>query len=154
MNTTLKRSVLRKSWKTLFAILKTRFTNFCLRAKRRKWICSGLMGTKPVSLRKWCRQRKWKWYVPGNGRPGGRYRQYVMEPILLTERCEYEYLCCTWLRAVYWIFVIFRLDIRLRVELQRELFGNCVFRTWRHSRCQPTVFRWVGSISRTDAKNV
>lgn len=49
-----------------------------------------------------------------------------MEPILLTERCEYEYCVARGYEPLLDIRN-FRLDIRLRVELQRELFGHCVF---------------------------
>ena len=59
-----------------------------------------------------------------------------MEPILLTERCEYEYCVARGYEPLLDIRN-FRLDIRLRVELQRELFGTCVL---GRSRCQPTVF--------------
>lgn len=48
-----------------------------------------------------------------------------MEPILLTERYEYEYCVARGYEPLLDIRN-FRLDIRLRVEIQRELFGHCV----------------------------
>ena len=43
----------------------------------------------------------------------------------MTERCEYEYCVARGYEPLLDIRN-FRLDIRLRVELQRELFGHCV----------------------------
>lgn len=65
-----------------------------------------------------------------------------MEPILLTERCEYEYCVARGYEPLLDIRN-FRLDIRLRVELQRELFGHCVLGRGDISVANQRFFRWV-----------
>ena len=49
-----------------------------------------------------------------------------MEPYLITERCEYDYAVSRGFEPLI-DTKHFRLDIRLRIELQREKFGHCVF---------------------------
>lgn len=65
-----------------------------------------------------------------------------MEPILLTERCEYEYCVARGYEPLLDIRN-FRLDIRLRVELQRELFGHCVLGRGDIPVANQRFFRWV-----------
>lgn len=75
-----------------------------------------------------------------------------MEPILLTERCEYEYCVARGYEPLLDIRN-FRLDIRLRVELQRELFGHCVLGRGDIPVAPTNGFSGgFGSISRTDAR--
>lgn len=65
-----------------------------------------------------------------------------MEPILLTERYEYEYCVARGYEPLLDIRN-FRLDIRLRVELQRELFGHCVLGRGDIPVANQRFFRWV-----------
>lgn len=74
-----------------------------------------------------------------------------MEPILLTERCEYEYCVARGYEPLLDIRN-FRLDIRLRVELQRELFGHCVLGRGDIPVANQRFSGGFGSISRTDAR--
>lgn len=66
-----------------------------------------------------------------------------MEPILLTDREEYQFVTdrgfCPLLD-----YKRFTMDIRLRVEIQRELFGHCI--TGRGANIMAAnerFFRWV-----------
>ena len=66
-----------------------------------------------------------------------------MEPYLLTDRDEYQY-CIN--RGYNPLIDIrnFKMDIRLRVEIQRELFGHCVFgRGANIMAAKERFFRWV-----------
>lgn len=66
-----------------------------------------------------------------------------MEPYLLTDRDEYQY-CIN--RGYNPLIDIrnFKMDIRLRVEIQRELFGHCVFgRGANIMAANERFFRWV-----------
>lgn len=66
-----------------------------------------------------------------------------MEPYLLTARDEYQY-CIN--RGYNPLIDIrnFKMDIRLRVEIQRELFGHCVFgRGANIMAANERFFRWV-----------
>ncbi len=66
-----------------------------------------------------------------------------MEPYLLTDRDEYQY-CIN--RGYNPLIDIkhFTMDIRLRVEIQRELFGHCVFgRGANIMAANERFFRWV-----------
>lgn len=65
-----------------------------------------------------------------------------MEPILLTERYEYEYCVARGYEPLLDIRN-FRLDIRLRVEIQRELFGHCVLGRGDIPVANQRFFRWV-----------
>lgn len=65
-----------------------------------------------------------------------------MEPILLTERYEYEYCVALGFEPLLDIRN-FRLDIRLRVEIQRELFGHCVFGRGTVPQANERFFRWI-----------
>lgn len=65
-----------------------------------------------------------------------------MEPILLTDREEYKFVTdrgfCPLLD-----YKRFTMDIRLRVEIQRELFGHCVFGRGNIPQANERFFRWV-----------
>lgn len=66
-----------------------------------------------------------------------------MEPYLLTYRDEYQY-CIN--RGYNPLIDIkhFTMDIRLRVEIQRELFGHCIFgRGANIMAANERFFRWV-----------
>lgn len=66
-----------------------------------------------------------------------------MESYLLTDRDEYQY-CIN--RGYNPLIDIrnFKMDIRLRVEIQRELFGHCVFgRGANIMAANERFFRWV-----------
>ena len=65
-----------------------------------------------------------------------------MEPILLTDREEYQFVTdrgfCPLLD-----YKRFTMDIRLRVEIQRELFGYCVFGRGNIPQANERFFRWI-----------
>lgn len=65
-----------------------------------------------------------------------------MEPILLTERWEYDYCVSRGYEPLLDIRN-FRLDIRLRVDIQRKLFGHCVFGRGDVPVANQRFFRWV-----------
>lgn len=65
-----------------------------------------------------------------------------MEPLLLTERYEYEYCVALGFEPLLDIRN-FRLDIRLRVEIQRELFEHCVLGRGDIPVANQRFFRWV-----------
>lgn len=66
-----------------------------------------------------------------------------MEPYLITERFEYDYAVSRGYEPLI-DTEHFRLDIRLRVELQREKFGHCVFgRGADIMVANARFFRWV-----------
>lgn len=66
-----------------------------------------------------------------------------MEPYLLTEREEYNYCIQRGYNPLLDLRN-FRMDIRLRVEIQRELFGHCVFgRGDNIQAANERFFRWV-----------
>lgn len=74
-----------------------------------------------------------------------------MKPILLTDRAEYQFVTdrgfCPLLD-----YKRFTMDIRLRVEIQRELFGHCVFGLGLSHRQTNGFLGGYGSLSRTDAR--
>lgn len=65
-----------------------------------------------------------------------------MEPILLIDREEYQFVTdrgfCPLLD-----YKRFTMDIRLRVEIQRELFGHCVLGRGDIPVANQRFFRWV-----------
>ena len=65
-----------------------------------------------------------------------------MKPILLTDREEYQFVTdrgfCPLLD-----YKRFTMDIRLRVEIQRELFGHCVFGRGTVPQANERFFRWI-----------
>lgn len=66
-----------------------------------------------------------------------------MEPYLLTDRDEYQYCIQRGFNPLLDI-KHFTMDIRLRVEIQRELFGHCVFgRGANIMAANERFFRWV-----------
>ena len=66
-----------------------------------------------------------------------------MEPYLITERCEYDYAVSRGFEPLI-DTKHFRLDIRLRIELQREKFGHCVFgRGADIMAANARFFKWV-----------
>ena len=65
-----------------------------------------------------------------------------MEPYLLTDRDEYDYCIQRGYNPLLDLRN-FRMDIRLRVEIQRELFGHCVFGRGNIPQANERFFRWV-----------
>lgn len=66
-----------------------------------------------------------------------------MEPYLLTDRDEYQYCIQRGFNPLLDI-KHFTMNIRLRVEIQRELFGHCVFgRGANIMAANERFFRWV-----------
>lgn len=66
-----------------------------------------------------------------------------MEPYLLTTKDEYNYCIQRWYNPLLDLRN-FKMDIRLRVEIQRELFGHCVFgRGANIMAANERFFRWV-----------
>lgn len=66
-----------------------------------------------------------------------------MEPYLLTDRDEYNYCIQRGYNPLLDLRN-FRMDIHLRVEIQRELFGHCVFgRGANIMAANERFFRWV-----------
>lgn len=65
-----------------------------------------------------------------------------MEPYLLTDRDEYDYCIQRGYNPLLDIRN-FRMDIRLRVAIQRELFGHCVFGRGNIPQANERFFRWV-----------
>lgn len=66
----------------------------------------------------------------------------MMEPILISERCEYDYC----LKRGYEPLIDirnFKMDIHLRVEIQRELFGHCVLGRGDIPVANQRFFRWI-----------
>ena len=71
-----------------------------------------------------------------------RQMKMINEPYILTERYEYDYC----VKHGYEPLIDTRdfcLDIRLRVEIQRELFGHCVFGRGDIPKANERFFRWV-----------
>lgn len=66
----------------------------------------------------------------------------MMEPYFITERFEYDY-CVARGHEPLLDIRNFRLDIRLRVELQREIFGKCVFGRGEVPVANERFFRWI-----------
>lgn len=65
------------------------------------------------------------------------------EPILITERFEYDYVVGGGYNPLL-DYKHFKLDINLRVELQRELFGHCIFgRGANIMAANERFFRWI-----------
>ena len=65
-----------------------------------------------------------------------------MEPYLLTDRDEYDYCIQRGYNPLLDIRN-FRMDIRLRVAIQRELFGHCGFGRGNIPQANERFFRWV-----------
>lgn len=66
----------------------------------------------------------------------------MMEPIYISERCEYDYC----LSRGYEPLIDtrnFKMDINLRIEIQRELFGNCVLGRGDIPVANQRFFKWV-----------
>lgn len=64
-----------------------------------------------------------------------------MEPIVITERYEYDY--CRNQGYEPLIDTRFSMDIRLRVAIQRELFGHCVFGRGDVPVANQRFYKWV-----------
>lgn len=64
-----------------------------------------------------------------------------MEPIVITERYEYDYCLSKGYEPL--IDTRFSLDIRLRVAIQRELFGHCVFGRGDVPVANQRFYKWV-----------
>lgn len=65
-----------------------------------------------------------------------------MTPVLLTERSEYDYCVARGFEPLI-DDRYFKLDIRLRVELQREIFGHCAIGRGDIPVANQRFFRWV-----------
>lgn len=65
----------------------------------------------------------------------------MTQPVLITERWEYDYCVSRGFEPL--IDTKFQLDIRLRVEIQRELFGHCVFGRGDIPVANQRFFRWM-----------
>ena len=65
-----------------------------------------------------------------------------MEPYLITDRDEYQYCIQRGFQPLLDIRN-FRLEIGLRVEIQREIFGHCVFGRGDIPAANERFFRWV-----------
>ena len=65
-----------------------------------------------------------------------------MEPYLITDRDEYQYCIQRGFQPLLDIRN-FRLEIGLRVEIQREIFGHCVFGRGDIPAANEQFFRWV-----------
>lgn len=65
-----------------------------------------------------------------------------MEPYLLTDRDEYQ-LCIQ--RGFCPLLDIrnFKMDIRLRIEMQREIFGHCIIGRGDIPAANERFFRWI-----------
>lgn len=65
-----------------------------------------------------------------------------MEPILIQDREEYNYVTdrgfCPLLD-----YKNFEIDINLRIEIQREMFGRCVIGRGKIPQANERFFRWV-----------
>lgn len=65
-----------------------------------------------------------------------------MEPILIQDREEYNYVTdrgfCPLLD-----YKNFKIDINLRIEIQREMFGRCVIGRGKIPQANERFFRWV-----------
>ena len=69
-----------------------------------------------------------------------------MNPVAIDTRAEYDYCVARGYEPL--IDRRFKMDIRLRVSVQRELFGD------GHSPAENEKFYRAGNINRTFAKNV
>ena len=65
-----------------------------------------------------------------------------MEPYLITDRDEYQYCIQRGFQPLLDIRN-FRLEIGLRVEIQREIFGHCIFGRVDIPAANERFFRWV-----------
>lgn len=66
-----------------------------------------------------------------------------MEPYLITDRCEYDYIIQRGGNPLLDI-KHFTMDIQLRIEVQREIFGHCIFgRGDNIAAANNRFFRWV-----------
>lgn len=65
-----------------------------------------------------------------------------MEPYLLTIRDEYNYCIQRGFNPLLDLRN-FRMDIRLRVEVQRELFGHCTFGRGNIPQANERFYRWM-----------
>ena len=65
-----------------------------------------------------------------------------MEPIVINERYEYDYIIKRGFNPLIDIRN-FRLEIGLRVEIQREIFGNCITGRGDIPAANERFFRWV-----------
>lgn len=65
-----------------------------------------------------------------------------MEPIIIQDREEYNYVTdrgfCPLLD-----YKNFKIDINLRIEIQREMFGRCVIGRGKIPQANERFFRWV-----------
>lgn len=66
----------------------------------------------------------------------------LCSPILIAERCEYDYAVSEGYEPLVDVRN-FRIDIRLRVDLQREIFGHCIFGRGNIPQANERFFRWV-----------
>lgn len=62
--------------------------------------------------------------------------------IQITERCEYDYCVAHGYEPLIDI-KNFQIDIRLRVDIQRELFGHCVFGRGDVPVANQRFYKWV-----------
>ena len=65
-----------------------------------------------------------------------------MEPIVINERYEYDYIIKRGFNPLIDIRN-FRLEIGLRVEIQREIFGHCITGMGDIPAANERFFRWV-----------
>lgn len=65
-----------------------------------------------------------------------------MEPYLITDRDEYQYCIQRGFQPLLDIRN-FRLEIRLRVEIQRKIFGHCITGRGNITAANERFFRWV-----------
>lgn len=66
----------------------------------------------------------------------------MMEPIFISERYEYDYCVARGYEPML-DTKHFRLDINLRVELQRELFGHCVTGRGDIPEANARFYKWI-----------
>lgn len=62
--------------------------------------------------------------------------------ILIIERCEYDYCVAHGYEPLIDI-KNFQMDIRLRVEIQREMFGHCIFGRGDVPLANQRFYKWV-----------
>lgn len=65
-----------------------------------------------------------------------------METIIIDDRESYNYVVSRGYQPLLDI-KLFKMDIRLRVEIQRELFGYCVFGRGNIPQANERFFRWI-----------
>lgn len=74
-----------------------------------------------------------------------------METIIIDDRESYNYVVSRGYQPLLDI-KLFKMDIRLRVEIQRELFGYCVFGRGNIPQANERFLGGFGNISRTNAR--